>query len=78
MLIVVAILSALAFGAVAMVDESDEHVRFDSNKTRLIKLREGVIGDPSAFLNRPPIIQGYVADMGRLPNSVTELINQGS
>ena len=78
MLIVVAILSALAFGAVAMVDESDEHVRFDSNKTRLIKLREGVIGDPSAFLNRPPIIQGYVADMGRLPNSVSELINQGS
>jgi prepilin-type N-terminal cleavage/methylation domain-containing protein len=77
MLIVVAILSALAFGAVAMVDESDEHVRFDSNKTRLIKLREGVIGDPSAFLNRPPIIQGYVADMGRLPNNVTELINQG-
>ncbi len=65
MLIVVAILSALAFGAVAIVDESEEHGRFDNNKTRLNKLREAVIGDPSALLNRPPIIQGYVADMGQ-------------
>ncbi len=78
MLIVVAILSALAFGAVAIVDESEEHVRFDSNKTRLLKLREAVIGDPSALLNRPPIIQGYLADMGRLPGHVTELLNQGA
>lgn len=77
MLIVVAILSALAFGAVAIVDESEEHGRFDNNKTRLNKLREAVIGDPSALLNRPPIIQGYVADMGHLPTRVSDLLNQG-
>ena len=78
LLIVVAILSTLAFGAVSLVDESDEHARFGDSKTRLFKLREGIIGEPSALLNRPPIIQGYVADMGRLPNTISELVNQGS
>ena len=78
LMIVVGVLSALAFGAVSLVDESDSHVRFDSSKIRLSKLREGIIGDPSAFLNRPPIIQGYLADMGRLPNSIDELLNQGT
>ena len=78
LLIVIGILSALAFSAVSLVDESDDHIRLDTSRARLFSLRQGVIGEPSSFFNRPPVIQGYVSDMGRLPNSISELINQGS
>ncbi len=78
LLIVVAILSALAFGAVSMVDEAEEHVRFDTNKSRLINMRYAIVGNVQGHLADPPIIHGYVADMGRLPNSVAELLSQGS
>ena len=78
LLLVVAILSALALGTISLIDETDEQLRFDDSKTRLKQIREAIIGDLSSHIASPPSVSGFVADIGRLPNNVSELLNQGN
>jgi hypothetical protein len=56
----------------------DEQVRFDETKSRLMQIRRAMIGDSSRSLNGEPLVSGFVADMGRLPDSLQELVDIGS
>lgn len=73
LLIVVAILSATALTALTTVDKEHEHLNFSSTQLRIESLKKAVVGH--AIQTSPGIIaiDGFVADMGRLPVSIEEL-----
>lgn len=78
LLVVVSLLGLLALSATALVDNVDEQHRFDLTKSKLQQIRRAILGDSSRTLNGEPDISGYVADMGRLPNNIEELLKQGA
>jgi prepilin-type N-terminal cleavage/methylation domain-containing protein len=77
LLIVVAILAAIAAAAVAVTDQVDNQSRFDATKSRAQRIRDAIVG-PGGQLNGSPVVQGFVADMGRLPASLDELVEPGA
>ncbi|MBI4615925.1 MAG: prepilin-type N-terminal cleavage/methylation domain-containing protein [Planctomycetes bacterium] len=72
LLLVVFILSAIALTAVTLTDQADEQFRYEDTKTRLVLLREATIGRPADGT------AGFVADCGRLPDSLAELLEIGT
>lgn len=74
LLLVIFLLSSLALVTTLFVDNANEQYRFDATKTRLEQIRRAIIGDTSRTLNGQPEISGFVADMGRLPANLQELI----
>jgi len=74
MLLVIALLGMMALTATALVDNFDEQSRFDVTKSRLQQIKTAIVGDPTRTLNGEPAISGFVADMGRLPDNIEELI----
>jgi prepilin-type N-terminal cleavage/methylation domain-containing protein len=74
LLLVVSLLGMLALATTAMVDNTDDQQRFELTRTRLQQIKTAMIGDTSRTLNGEPMISGFVADMGRLPNCLKELL----
>ncbi|MDO9282577.1 MAG: prepilin-type N-terminal cleavage/methylation domain-containing protein [Methylotenera sp.] len=74
MLLVIALLGMMALTATALVDNFGEQDRFDVTKSRLQQIKMAIIGDANRTLNGEMAISGFVADMGRLPNNIEELI----
>lgn len=77
LLIVVSILSALALSAMFLVNTADEQFRYDDTKNRLERIRTAVLGLQNATVNGQIMVSGFVSDIGRLPNNLQELIEQG-
>ena len=78
LLVVVFILSAIAFSIVSLTDQVDLQLRFDDTKGRLENIRRAVVIDSSITVGGSPVISGFAADMGRLPDSLQELVEQGA
>jgi prepilin-type N-terminal cleavage/methylation domain-containing protein len=78
LLVVVFILAAIAATAVSFVDNADQQTRYDDTKTRLAAIRAAVAGRPDRSVNGEPDVAGFVADMGRLPASMQELLERGA
>jgi len=76
LLIVVFILSAIALTTVSFSNTADSQFRFDDTKTRLTQIRRAIIGQPTQTLNGEPAISGFVADIGRLPSCMAELLGR--
>jgi prepilin-type N-terminal cleavage/methylation domain-containing protein len=76
LLMVVTILSAVAWMSLGLVNNNMDQVRFDDTKNRLETIKRAIIGDTSRTINGQPEIRGYVADMGNLPPSLRALIVQ--
>lgn len=76
LLVVVLILSALAFVALDTLQVDTNHVRFEDTRNRLLMMRDAVIGPRNVSLNGQPVIAGFVADVGRLPRCVQELVER--
>jgi prepilin-type N-terminal cleavage/methylation domain-containing protein len=74
LLLVVLLLSSLALLATTFVDNADRQMKFDLTRARLEQMRKAIVGDFSRTLNGEPMLSGFVADMGRLPTSLSELI----
>ncbi|HLF98433.1 MAG TPA: prepilin-type N-terminal cleavage/methylation domain-containing protein [Methylococcaceae bacterium] len=74
LLLVVAILSSLALAATTFVDNADDQERFEGTRERLEQIRFATIGDGGRTANGQPELRGFVADMGRLPGDLKELI----
>lgn len=74
LLLVILLLSSMALVATAFVDNAGQQMGFDQTKSRLELIRRAIIGDTSRTINREPELSGFVADMGRLPESLSELI----
>jgi prepilin-type N-terminal cleavage/methylation domain-containing protein len=78
LLLVVTVLSAVAWMSLGVVNNNSDQVRFEDTRNRLQAIRRAIIGDASRTINGQPEVRGYVADMGRLPNNLQELTTQGS
>lgn len=74
LLLVVAILSSLALAATTFVDNADNQERFEATRERLEQIRFATIGDGGRTANGQAELRGFVADMGRLPGDLKELI----
>ena len=74
LLVVVSLLGLLSLTAVALFDNAGDQDRFEATRSRLASIRTAIIGDTSRTLNGEPILSGYVADMGRLPSNIAELL----
>lgn len=74
LLLVVAILSSLALAATTFVDNADDQERFEATRERLEQIRFAIIGDSGRTVNGQAELRGFVADMGRLPGDLKELI----
>lgn len=47
--------------------------RYDITKDRYEKIKKAIVGDPNQVINGQPNIEGFVKDVGRLPNNLDEL-----
>lgn len=82
LLVVITLMGLLAATAAAFVNTLSEQERndipYDLTKLRQNQIRHAIIGDTTRTLNDEPMLSGYVADMGRLPANINELITLGT
>lgn len=78
LLLVIIILGSLALATTFLVDGLNVQSRYDDTKSRLQQIRRAVLGDASRLLNNQSELSGYIADMGRLPANLKELIDIGA
>ena len=78
LLVVVTILSALALSTLALVDNTDDQFRYDDTKIRLEKVRSAILGPQGVAVGNQLVVSGFVADIGRLPNNLEELVERGA
>jgi type II secretory pathway pseudopilin PulG len=76
LLLVVLILSSVAWMSLSVVSNDADQVRFEDTRNRLLAIRRAIIGDTSRTLNGAPEISGYVADMGGPPPNLHALISR--
>ena len=76
LLLVVTVLSAVAWMSLGVVGNNADQVRFEDTRNRLHAIRRAIIGDTSRTVNGQPEVRGYVADMGGLPDNLQALVAQ--
>lgn len=72
--VVLLIITLLASVAVRSTNELGFQVRHEQTKERLELIKQAIIGNPNRTINGQPNILGFVADMGRLPTCLRELV----
>lgn len=75
LLVVVAVLSATALLALAVVTHDQNDLRRGDTAQRLAILRHGILGASLPVYDGQMRLSGFVADNGRLPRSIDELAN---
>ncbi len=73
LLVVILLLSALALSLSNFLVSTDDQLRYDDTKSRLEAIRQATLGTERVLAGRP-VVSGFVADIGRLPDSVDELL----
>lgn len=72
LMVVTAILGLIAYVALDTVAQDLSPVRFDDTRTRLVSIRNAVLGSPAA--GQAQGSTGFIADMGGVPDSPQELM----
>jgi len=76
LLVVMLILTALASVTLDFTKDFAFQGRYEVTKDRYEKIKRAIIGRPDVLINGQPDISGFVADMGRLPRNIQELLVQ--
>jgi prepilin-type N-terminal cleavage/methylation domain-containing protein len=74
MTVVLLLMTLLASVAIRETNGLSFQVRYEQTRERLERIREAILGNPRQIINGQQAVSGFVADMGRLPNSLRELI----
>lgn len=74
LLMVVSILSSVAYLAMDNIANSDAQNKWELTKIRLEAMERAIIGDSRRMHNGRSELSGFVVDMGRLPDCVAELL----
>ena len=74
LLLVLFILGLMATSAALLTQGVEDQSKYDETKRRMEMIKRAIIGDASRTINGGPEISGFVADMGRLPECLAELI----
>jgi prepilin-type N-terminal cleavage/methylation domain-containing protein len=75
MTVVLLLITLLASVAVRETAELGFQTRYEQTKERLDMIKQAILGNPKQVINGQQAVSGFVADMGRLPMSVRELID---
>lgn len=78
MLLVLFILGLLASAATVMTEGLGTQSRYDETKRRMSMVKRAIMGDPARNINGQPDLGGFVADIGRPPATLQELLVQGA
>ena len=76
MLLVVFLIGLVASSMVLIVNDKDDQNRYDQTRVRYQTILDAILGTPKLSLNGQPLVNGFIADMGRLPVILDELITQ--
>lgn len=75
MLLVLFIMGLLASAATMMTGNLDTQARYDETRQRTEMVKRAIVGDHTRTVNGGPEVRGFVADMGRLPDCLRELLD---
>jgi prepilin-type N-terminal cleavage/methylation domain-containing protein len=78
MTVVLLLITLLASVAIRETNSLSFQVRYEQTQERLERIREAILGNPRQIINGQQAVSGFVADMGRLPGSIKELIQLSS
>ena len=78
MLLALAVLGVVVLGSFSLSGLNNRGKRFDDSHYRLKHIREAIVGSLESQVEESQLISGFVADIGRLPDNISELINQGT
>lgn len=76
LIVVVAVLGLVTSLATSMVIEDSNQKRFELTKQRLADIKYAIVGNVRHAINGTPVLSGFYFDVGRLPESLTELLYQ--
>ncbi|MDZ4141454.1 MAG: prepilin-type N-terminal cleavage/methylation domain-containing protein [Methylotenera sp.] len=77
LLMVIALLGVVSIATMTVIIDTKDIESLDATEKRWDEIRKAIIGDTSLSLNNSPMLSGYVADMGRLPANLNELVEIG-
>jgi prepilin-type N-terminal cleavage/methylation domain-containing protein len=77
MTVVLLLITLLASVAIRETNSLSFQVRYEQTQERLERIREAILGNPRQIINGQQAISGFVADMGRLPDELRELLQPG-
>jgi type II secretory pathway pseudopilin PulG len=74
--VVLLLITLIAGVAVRETSELTFQTRYEQTRERLEMIRQAILGNPRQIINGQQAVSGFVADMGRLPNNIRELIQR--
>lgn len=74
MVLVLFLVGLMASAAMMLTEGVEDQTKYDETKRRMELIRKAIVGDPTRTVNGGPEISGFVADMGRLPGCLRELL----
>lgn len=74
MLLVIFMMALVASTGLMLTEGVEDQSKYDETKRRMELIRKAIVGDPTRTVNGAPEISGFVADMGRLPECLRELL----
>lgn len=77
MVLVLFLIGLMASATLMLTENVEDQAKYDETKRRMEMMRKAIVGDPTRTINGGPEISGFVADMGRLPLCIAELIEPG-
>ena len=77
MILVLFLVGLMASATLMLTEGVEDQAKYDDTKRRMEIMRKAIVGDPTRTVNGGPEISGFVADMGRLPLCVAELLTAG-
>ncbi len=75
--VVLLILVMLSTIALRSTSGLQDQTRWEQTKSRYEAIRHAILGNPGVLINGQPDISGFVADVGRLPACLRELLEEG-
>lgn len=78
MVLVLFLIGLMASATLILTENVEDQAKYDETRHRIELMRKAIVGDPSRTLNGQAEISGFVADMGRLPGCVRELLHAES
>lgn len=74
MVLVLFLMALVASAGLMLTEGVEDQAKYDETKRRMEMIRKAIVGDPTRTVNGSPEISGFVADMGRLPGCLRELL----
>ncbi|MDP2152685.1 MAG: hypothetical protein Q8J66_03380 [Methylotenera sp.] len=75
LVLVLFLMGTVMLTSLFLVDGADDQARYENTKNKLTMIKHAIVGNANRTLNGELEISGFVADMGRLPTCIRELVD---